>query len=566
MSNPRPDSPDFQFCDDGGRPKVVTYIAVSVYSAGYNIFQSLTTAGDDNTPYLIATVPSVGTYTLCLTNGQPAMNGGEFAEDSCVRDVRKISEYLKSSLVTVHTQLFTAEDPPASSNVTTEAECLATYSNIQSGLQRILSVAEPGSYVYIHYSGHGVRMEATSEFSNRTTGDLALNVLEDASQSVTRPFPGLELAHILKSMVSKGLLVTLVLDCCFSGSVVRDSPNSSTRYRYYNRGLGIGDTEKSCEDEHRDLSMLPNWLVNPKGYTVITASGPHEVALELNFGDGTSGYRHGALSYFLLRAMKKLGGLGGKHAHIYPHLCSLFRQFRPTQNPMWYGNSELYFFGDATLSSELTGSPFAVFWDGDCLQLQGGQAHGIYEGDQFVVNLANNADDVPFQGLYRVSLIDEAGDRFLPGTPISVKDGSRLLLEVENTESIDLYIHIYNLGPLGQVKNIQRASYSVIPPRDVAEGYTGELVKTFLPVVSPELIQKGFESCEDILKVFISNKPTSFASLEMQSLDDFYDRGDVDPVEGYELSVEREDWVSCNFRIRTIKEPALIIDRNEIPS
>ncbi|KAI0538635.1 hypothetical protein GGR58DRAFT_525903 [Xylaria digitata] len=588
MSDPRPDSPDFDFCDDGGRPKVVTYIAQSKYRPGDTVY---IVAGSDNTPYLIATVPSVGKYTLCFTNGQPAMNGAEPLK-GCVRDAREIAEHVNSSLVNVNTQLFTAENPPASSDVATQAESSATYSNVKSGLQEVLSVAEPGSYVYIHYSGHGVRMEATSEFSSRTTGDLALNVLKNASQNVTRPFPGLELEHILKSMVSKKLLVTLsrrntlVLDCCFSGSVVRDATHNSSLSE--ERDMGIEDAEEYDEDENRDISMLPNWLVDPKGYTVITACGPHGVALELNLGGGTSEYRHGALSYFLLRAMKKLGGLGGQHAHIYPHLCSLFRQFRPTQNPMWYGNKELYFFGDATLSSELTGSPFA--------------AHGIYEGDQFAVytiasgrpletecssismggevlvmdpsrvldiverlakyrlvrDLANKPDDIPFQGLYRVSLINQAGGRFLPGTTINVRDGSRLLLKVENTGAIDLYIHIYNLGPLGQVKNIHWGSYSVIPPRNLAEEFTGELVKTFRPVISPALVQRGLASCEDTIKVFVTSKPTSFACLEVQSLEDFYDRGDVDPVVGYGLSMEQEDWVSCNFRVRTVKEPLVI--------
>jgi hypothetical protein len=323
----------------------------------------------------------------------------------CVRDVREISKYVNNSLVNVHTQLFTADDLPTASETTGQPELLATSSNVNAGLQKILSIAEPGSYVYIHYSGHGVRMQASNEFSSRTTGDLALNVLEDSSQNVTTPFPGLKLAHILKDMVNKKLTVTLVLDCCFSGSVLRygsssecPSEYSSVRYREHDPVAydtsssspeevekEIRDIEEPDDGGYRDASMLPNWLVDPKGYTVITACGPHEVASELSFGGEASEYRHGALSYFLLRAMKKLGGLGGKHAHIYPYLCSMFRQSRPTQNPMWYGNKDLCFFGDTTLSTELTGAPFAVVWRGTRLQLQGGQAHGICVGDQFAV-------------------------------------------------------------------------------------------------------------------------------------------------------------------------------------
>ncbi|KAI3325615.1 hypothetical protein HD806DRAFT_521143 [Xylariaceae sp. AK1471] len=577
MSSPRPDSPNFDFADDGGRPKVVTYITTSKYRTGDKVYLLVGTTFEG--PYLIATVPSAGKYTLCLENGQSAKNGG------CVRDVREISKYVNNSLVNVHTQLFTADSSAIASET---SELLATYSNVKFGFQKILSAAEPGNYVYIHYSGHGVRMEASSEFSSRTTGDLALNVIEDSSQNVTRPFPGLELAYILKDMVTKGLIVTLVLDCCFSGSVLRyDSASdySSIRYREYgSSGLWTKDIEESGDRGSRDASMLRNWLVNPEGYTVIAACGPHEVALELNFGGETSDYRHGALSYFLLRAMKKLGGLGGKHAHIYPYLCSMFRQSRPTQNPMWYGNKDLYFFGDATLSTELTGAPFAVIWSGSCLQLQGGQAHGICEGDQFapwpfvsrglalimspsrvldiverlakfqlIRDLTNKSQDAPFGGLYRVTLIDQAGEAFQTGSIVNVNEGDTLKLVVENQGEVDLYVHIYNLGPLGQVKNILKASYVVIAQRKIDHGFTGEWTQKLRTKVPRVLLLRGIASCEDTIKIFITSQPTSFASLEMQNLDDSHDHGVIEPgpIRGGGPSVEREDWVALDFRICT---------------
>ncbi|KAJ3577597.1 hypothetical protein NPX13_g2970 [Xylaria arbuscula] len=74
------DSPDFEFCDDGGRPKVVTYIAESKYRTGDAVYLLVGTTQEG--PYMIATVPSVGRYTLCFANGHPARNGAEIPEDS----------------------------------------------------------------------------------------------------------------------------------------------------------------------------------------------------------------------------------------------------------------------------------------------------------------------------------------------------------------------------------------------------------------------------------------------------------------------------------------------------
>ncbi|KAI1360412.1 hypothetical protein F5Y08DRAFT_331596 [Xylaria arbuscula] len=561
MSNPRPDSPDFDFCDDGGRPRVVTYITSSKFRTGDRV--CLTVGAAREGPYVIATVPSAGRYTLCLENGQPANNGG------CVRDVREIAKYVNKSLSRVHMQLFTADTSIVPSDT---LEILATYVNIKAGFQNILSVAAPGDYVYVHYSGHGVRMEASSQFSNRTTGDLALNVLEDSNHEITRRFPGVELAHILHDMVTKGLTVTLVLDCCFSGSIVRHpfvSEYSSVRYRQ------TENAERPNDRGRRKATMLPNWLVNPKGYTVITACGPHGVASELSFGTDTSGYRHGALSYFLIRAMARLGGLGGRHAHIYPYLCSMFRQFRPTQNPMWYGNKDLYFFGNATLSTELTGTPFSTTWAGAHLRLEGGQAHGVCEGDQVATvmspsrvldivehlakfqllrDMTNRSQEQPFGGRYRVTLLNKAGQSFQPGDVVNIREQELLHLVVENEGKVDLYVHVFNLDSLGQVENILKGSYVVISPLNLDDGFTGEWVKKLQTHVPPQFTQQGIDSCEDIIKIFITSQPTSFAPLEMQQLYDSSDSGVVElPNREHTPYTGKEDWVALDFRIRTHK-------------
>ncbi|KAI1329834.1 hypothetical protein F5Y16DRAFT_364802 [Xylariaceae sp. FL0255] len=628
----------------------------------------------------------------------------------CVHDVREITRRLSGSpLAKINIQLLTAE----SGNTTVASECtgvpelLATYSNMKAGLGKIVSSAKRGTYVYIHYSGHGVRTQASSEYSSRTTGDLALNVLEDVDTNRTTPFPGLELAYSLKDMVKNGVTVTTVLDCCFSGSVLRGRwglEHNSVRYREYDHKAispshyVLEDcckrTETSGTRDYRDASMLPNWLIYPEGHTVVTACGPQEIAMELDFPG--QAYKHGALSYFILRAIDKLGGLGGKHAHIYPYLCSMFRQYHPTQNPMWYGNPSLCFFGEETQSVELTAAPFAVIWNGSCLKLQGGHAHGVCEGDEFAVYtigsgrplvtskvnnvraltsdmqlsdpevirnkrgymakalthfslrkypvelclsqscvedwrvalenrenlsfndkehpyafhvstdendgsfqvrdgsgreircspnelevktacvspsrvlgiverlakfemvkvLANKSTKTPFEGQYQVALWDSAGQEFQPKSTVSTNERDILRLVVQNHGSSTLYIHIYNLAPLGDIKNILKASYAVIPPRQREVGFTGEWSHRLGTVIPPTLSRKGICSCEDIVKVFITSHPTSFASLEMQELHDLHDRGMVEPSgKEQSLSSGTEDWVALNFRILTRKNP-----------
>ncbi|KAI1214272.1 caspase domain-containing protein [Annulohypoxylon truncatum] len=628
----------------------------------------------------------------------------------CVRDVREIARSLDRYLDSVHIQLFTAEDESAHTTSSGDIgipEILATYSNVKAGLEKMSSLAKCGTHVYIHYSGHGVRREAASkDYSSRMTGDLALNVLEDSGGNCTQPFLGLDLAHIMNTMVSNDVTVTLVLDCCFSGSVLRKqraSDQLSLRYREHDPeafdlpsssstgdGMEIEDFKRPYDEDYRDASMLDNWLINPDGYTVLTACGPHEIAEELNF-PGQS-YKHGALSYFILRAIEKLGGLGGKHAHIYPYLSSMFRQLHPKQNPMWYGNADLCFFGTEALNPTLTGTPFAAIWKKDQLQLQGGQAHGVCEGDQFAIytiaagrplvtgtathvrpltsdvevshperirgekgliakaltrlslrkypiqlnlnpscledwqlivarrenlvfedkahpfafhisldegtktyrirdnsgrekgystehtreetmmtdpsrvldiaerlakykmvkDLANDVADIPLEGQYRVVVRDSAGTTFQAGSIVDAQERDILHLVVTNRGTAALYVHVLNLTPLGQVQSILKASYAVVPPEDREEGLTGEWTHKVRTKVPPALVGKGVSVYEDIVKILITNQPTSFASLEMQELYDSHDRGAVEPGDrGQGPRLETEDWISLNFNIRT---------------
>src|SRR6185312_10263341 len=65
----------------------------------------------------------------------------------------------------------------------------------------------------LHPLGHGVRLDPCYELSNKSTGDLALALL-DWDSSRARLLPGPRLAGLLKS--DKALVITLVLDCCFS--------------------------------------------------------------------------------------------------------------------------------------------------------------------------------------------------------------------------------------------------------------------------------------------------------------------------------------------------------------
>ena len=333
---------------------------------------------------------------------------------SCVRDVKDIQQYLEKMPTLVHIQMLTATMDPASSRLAEDPKLWPTYDNVTSSVRYITSLAKAGDFVYLHFSGHGTTREPSkdpsnlsiegmasvpSKFSNPSTGDVALAILEVSTEIETRYLRGEELASLIKMMVNKGLIVTLVLDCCFSGSVVRD--DSSIRYLKYDPKVDAAyppaswlSTEgRASRTVYRNASMRSNWLIDPDGYTILTACGPTETTQDLVDREGQ---RHGPLSYFLLRSFAKLGYVGGQQRYIYSHLCARFQETRNQrkneQNPMIYGNKKLGFFGPVGSNNNFTPIPIVHLSDHG-LRLQAGHAHGICSGDHFSVCSLRSAHD-----------------------------------------------------------------------------------------------------------------------------------------------------------------------------
>jgi hypothetical protein len=320
--------------------------------------------------------------------------------NGCVRDVHEIKKQLHGiPKPGVQTHMLTASrlEDSKSSRTTEELKMWPTYRNVVDTFNQIICQAKEGDFIYIHFSGHGTALRPplnsspSRTFSNPSTGDLALNLLQESGSNV-HYLRGSELAYFVRAMVEKGLIVTLVLDCCFSGSVMRD--DASIRYLDYDPQIDAtypASVEHSLdfEDElrhsvYRSASLSPNWLIKPDGYTVITACGPTEVAKEIPVDK----QMHGALSYFLADTFETFGGIGGKQQHIYQSMRARFRETREKyqhkQNPMFYGNKDLYFFGRA--NPRIGPAPVPVIKNQrDTFHLEAGQAHGICEGDKFAV-------------------------------------------------------------------------------------------------------------------------------------------------------------------------------------
>ena len=83
--------------------------------------------------------------------------------NGCVRDVRNIEQYLKTTETPVHIDVLTASTPSdTNSRYPTEKPGLwPTYQNVTASLKRITDESKPGDFVYTHYSGYGTQKKST---------------------------------------------------------------------------------------------------------------------------------------------------------------------------------------------------------------------------------------------------------------------------------------------------------------------------------------------------------------------------------------------------------------------
>jgi len=313
----------------------------------------------------------------------------------CVRDISHVEEFLKNKLglpadrITRLTASLTEGDKPAEPPAQ-----WPTYKNIIAGFKNLTKQAKAGDQVYIHYSGHGGRATtAYAKLKGKTAQDEAL-VPTDIGNSEAQYVRDVEIAHLLKAMVDKKLVVTVVFDCCHSGGATRGRGGARTR------GIGTVDTRTlpakslvASEEElaqtwqslsggkTRSLKPASGWLMEPQGYVLMAACRAQELAMEYPF-DGEES--NGALTYWLLDSLKQIGpGLTYKllHDRIVAKIHSQFE----TQTPQLQGEGNRLVFGSEQVQPQRGVTVMQYDSRKKSIMLNAGQAHGVRKGAQFAV-------------------------------------------------------------------------------------------------------------------------------------------------------------------------------------
>ena len=96
-----------------------------------------------------------------------------------------------------------------------------TKANIAAAYRNLVKTAKDGDVVYLHYSGHGVKL-ADDDGDEADGFDECLVPLDFQTKGIIRDD---DLLKILVKPMAEGVFVTSIMDCCHSGSIL-DLPYS----------------------------------------------------------------------------------------------------------------------------------------------------------------------------------------------------------------------------------------------------------------------------------------------------------------------------------------------------
>jgi hypothetical protein len=338
--------------------------------------------------------------------------GGHYPSlGGCVRDINHVEDFLVQNLKVQEGNIYklTSSKNSRSDKPSEPPDKWPSYGNMKEAFKRVTDIAQQGDEVYIHYSGHGGRATtAYPELKGENGLDETLVPL-DIGSSEARYLRDIELAHILKTMVDKGLVVTIVLDSCHSGGATRallDDKGPEIMKDVAVRGIATVDTtarptcslvastheltktwqsiisRNSKTDKTRGFEPGSGWLPQSMGYTLIAACEPEESAHEAAFDTGE---RNGALTYFLLKSLRKKIAPGTTYRQIHNELITkIHTQFR-NQTPMLEGEGNREVFGSNKVQSIYTVNVKEVDNEKRRVSLDTGKIHNLQQGAQFAV-------------------------------------------------------------------------------------------------------------------------------------------------------------------------------------
>ena len=322
----------------------------------------------------------------------------------------------------------------------------ATQARIRAAFDQIAGRVGTGDVVVCFYSGHG----STMPHPERPEETVETIVPHDSGRGAhpNRDIPDFAIDRWIQRLNEKTPYVTLIFDCCFSGTLTRDPFAAKVRQleadsRPPEQRFGAG----TVPELFRDRGGRPVAAGGPFAYVpgrhraaVIAACRSDEEAAEIRHGY----YTYGALSHFLCRALEGAGrGVSWRDVFekVGPQVTGKVRQ----QHPQIEGSWDDVVFG----TRESLPDPYLKVTGtaADTIELSGGAAHGVTVDSEWSVHphgsrSAATAEELARVRIETVAAISAAARVREAGDTGRLEAGQRAFLRVQRLREPGLAIRL----------------------------------------------------------------------------------------------------------------------------
>ncbi len=255
-------------------------------------------------------------------------------------------------------------------------DSMATRQAILDGMNELLNNSKKGDIAFIYYAGHGSQVKNSK--SNESDHLDESMVPADTWKEGVHDIRDRELGKIFNAFVDKGVVLTVIYDCCHSSNMSRGiSQQPKTRF--------IAGTNYDAADP----STPPNPAMKAgSNFLMFSACQSYQLASEAR---DENDQPHGAFTIALLGAMKQVS-VNASANDLFNNARAILKSNGKGQEPSITGsaarlNGTLFGHAKGTLSDKVMISVMGVNNDEQTVTLQGGIISGVS-----VDNELKNAD------------------------------------------------------------------------------------------------------------------------------------------------------------------------------
>ena len=279
--------------------------------------------------------------------------------DGCVNDARSIQ-----SIVVSKFQFDAAK-------VDTLYDAAANRAGILKKMNELLAASQRNDIAFIYYAGHGSQVpnslakEVDKKDESMVPSDTWKEGVEDIRDK--------ELANIYNKFIDKGVKLTVIMDCCHSGSLSR-GPNSPGKFRFI----------EEAKYDAKDASVPQAPELRKEGtFLIMSAAQDNEFAQEQR---DENNIPHGAFTIAFIQALEQQS-VNASVLNLFISIRAILKSNGKKQEPVLGASSErqqqtLFGLAKGSLPDKSLIAVSGI--DNNKVTLQGGFALGLYKENELV--------------------------------------------------------------------------------------------------------------------------------------------------------------------------------------